>query len=1089
MPSIVVTIILLFVYSHLLQSASTQIQNKREVALARFGDDDKRELLEEASKLEAEINNKIVGQGAAAQLLATKVRMYIENFDSREGGPPTALHFIGFPGIGKSALTEVLSEKLPVASLDAQKYAKGDDIQELFYDLKDNDDLQSVRPAVLLIEEIDKVREISQQGEEATAPFFAFLNQLLDSGVVQMGGPKLDLSHVMVITTMNFPPEIIKQYSADALEVEGRKKSKGFYQFSVEDFEQLHRWMGKNKGAAAEILSKMFRSNTVGRFASNVFVMKHFSKSDYREIIELTVQSSIRRLTKEENANRKLAVSYTDNLISFFSKHVINPPLGARPIIFMVKDMMDQLVSYGMKADIDKGKSLDLPRKIVIDFSDGKALLEVSSYPQHGQKVSGGSSALTSQRVEVPFNSEILVFQQPDEFTLSPPPSIREKAIGVRRSDVIAARFPKIVKKIKGLAQKINSQVYGQKDFVAHFVSDLSRYLSNSSENIREPFVSILCGFPGIGKTMIAEVTAKILGLPLVRINLQSFSSQSEKGAFGLAHAIEEEIERARESAGASGKYILLLEEVDKIGEIDMVGDPKDRPAISVIKDLIDRGELSLTSSEDFGASIVRFNIRDSFTIMTMNFDGKIFDFKADPRLTTIEDMMDAWKSIKQSAAGLKEVLETMFRPDTISRFLPKMHVLKPLGYKHYYQVLSNQVDKLVQERFFDRGGRDIGQIQVKLNQSYKKYLLKETLIPSDGARYTAERSRRILGKDLEEAVSHIPKKWRGLPLEIKFKYLPRSNRVSAFAKTRFQQQKGDEKKGIELFNKTIQLNFPLPGITGKIPPERLETAAHEFGHAFFSSLLGMRVETISSVSPGPNIGGYVKMAGDNQEARAIIAGIYSSLGGRALERLILSEKPLDNRSVLDITVGPAMDIQSASMILLKVIFELGFDPKGGTLNVRDKHFWAGAGSSFPEISYEEKEKMGQILREMENFLVRELIRINPIEWYKEKILAVAREGILNEARFYEIIGNPLPGVDEKNSIGIRSRAYEVFSGDIEEKSSEETKRARSFRYGPDHKTAQERMDLYLTEFEKILLKVLHEKSDGGQDCRKFLKK
>ena len=84
-----------------------------------------------------------------------------------------------------------------------------------------------------------------------------------------------------------------------------------------------------------------------------------------------------------------------------------------------------------------------------------------------------------------------------------------------------------------------------------------------------------------------------------------------------------------------------------------------------------------------------------------------------------------------------------------------------------------------------------------------------------------------------------------------------------------------------------------------------------------------------------------------------------------------MSEDPLSELSVLDITPGPSGDIQSATKLLWNVIYELGFDPQGGTMD-RLGQDYANFANLPPESSLS---KLGLILRRMENDLVADLLR------------------------------------------------------------------------------------------------------------------
>ena len=1051
----------------------------QQIAQARFGDETKQELAQIASDLEERINREIIAQRPTIRALSSKILHYVDHFDSRDAKqPPVAHHFMGFPGVGKSGIIEILSDDLPVVRIDAQKYIEAGGDNTFYYALRRNDLLRSGEPVILVIEELDKVREVTLEGTEQTQPFIGKINELLNNGVITKGASSTDFSHVMVITTMNIPPEVVESFSREAL---GGKKS--FFQYGIEDFDKFHRWINaKGGGAVAHMLSKIFRPNTVGRLAPNTTVMKHFSASEYGDLIRLAMDSSLERLTQNANAPRWLQASYTDNFIDFFLEHTVNPPLGARGVMVKVNDVMEELVSYVMRAQIAGDKSLDRPRKVTLDFDRGKAHLRITPQKRgpRGELLDESPLTITSE-----LDRETLSFRRPPEVTFDPPPSIdRSRKVRPlsREERIIRERFPHVEQNAKGLARSIGKKVYGQETFAQHIEEEMNKYLTADFTTPREPRASLLAGFPGIGKSAMIETISETLSLPIARINLQNYSSSSKESLESFVAALQEEVYNARRAAGSDGKYLLVLEEIDKVGEIDPVtGAPQDRPVITAIKELLDRGEISQRVRNALEGDVEHYaiDIRDAYVFTTMNFNGKIFDFQADPRLTTIDDTIDAWEKLSKSKAGLKGVLENMFRPETISRFLSKMFVLKPLELSHYKQIIDEQGQRVVRLRFAD------SELSLQMTKTYKDYLVRESVVPSEGARYTVESAFQLISRDLEDAIDHLPRSLRGSPLKIQLRYDNKKRQVVAFAQDLTQAGI----RPVEILRKKVFENFPSPKMSGKLPAERIRTGAHEVGHALTAVRLGQRIDNVSSVSLRPGRGGHVKFPPRkiNMDAHDLVANIYTVLASRAMERIVLSPDPLEKRSVLHVSTGPSGDIEEATEMLGRALFKLGFNPYGGTVN--SSGVLPGAGMSFSDLPLETVEHMGELLREMEDFLVRDLLEANDIEWYKDKVLKVARAGVVSEKEFFEIIEHPFPSDEEEGSLRKLSRIHQVFAGNVRDKTTAQTQKARDFRYGSGMKTVEEQLAFYVEEFEKRLARSPLGGGKGRGRCLQVLRR
>jgi ATP-dependent Clp protease ATP-binding subunit ClpA len=745
-----------------MQSTDTKYRNEV-IGDARFGDADARKIIEQSFGFEKEVNQAIMGQEEPVAALHATLMQYLDGFQARKssaGVPPLARHLIGFPGIGKSALIDYLRKILPVVQIDAQAYSTPEAIRDLSYSLESNQILKAKKPVILLIDEVDKLREIVPGQPEKTVPFIGALNQLLNEGRIS-GRSEIDLSHVLVVTTMNLPTEVIEEFSEQVLTTQ-----KNFFDFTVEDFDKFSKWIDQDDSAIYKILARMYRTNTVTRLAANALIMNHLSNAIYHRIIEGTVRAAIKRQTEGSASARRISVEYSPRLVEFLYERTVFAPTGARDTVIKVNNIVEQLISYGMRG-IGPNKSfasLKRPRKLFLDISpDGKGgLIQVTAQKRNG-KILVDEPAFS---IVTEYNKRMSAFLVPPDVLATRPIEAKDISHIVTQTMIRDVRYPKSEDKAKGLADQIGLRVYGQEETANKFEAEFSSYLSASS-SLREPRSLVIAGVPGVGKSEIVLVTGEVLKLPVVRVNLQQFSSSGDDAPVKFLDTLEREIAKIK-GKSPDGKYILLLEEMDKIDEIDPSGNPKDRPIITVVKDILDRGTSTLTVKGSYGGTQERnIDVREAFTIATMNFNGKIFDFKADPRLTTIEDVTRACKKINMSIGERKKVLEKMFRPDTINRMISRMIIMMPLQKEHYYKVIQAQFADVLEQRFRDKKGRNVGRVVLKPDQSFLDYLYNEAVIPSEGARFTKDVSKRLIQFSLDRPMKIVPNKFRAQPYEI----------------------------------------------------------------------------------------------------------------------------------------------------------------------------------------------------------------------------------------------------------------------------------------------------------------------------------
>jgi ATP-dependent Clp protease ATP-binding subunit ClpA len=1047
LSQVVIASLLLTTTSSLVTSARAADRYKRsDIANARFGEGERKQLLEKSYKLASSINKKIVGQEQASAALQERVVNYLESFGTRTSDP-ISMNLIGLPGIGKTAmLTELQKAGFPIAHFDAQKYSASNTRASFASELatKVEKAINDKTPLILVVEEIDKVPELSPNGgQETTSELIGVLNQILSDGRFSNYANTYDMSNIMVLTTMNFAPTEMEAFTGTVL-----KEEKSFYDLTLDDMVKFDQWIRTQQSARYKILSRLFRSNTVSRLAPNTIIMKPLTEDSYRKIAEIIARRSIEKNTTGANAGKRVSVEIDPSLIEFLVKETVYPPSGARETVFRADALVEQLINFGLKAKAEKNDSPDRPRKLLlsVDLVHHEALIKVTNRVLSNQVLQDRESF----EFRVKFDEGARLFEAPTDILRIEKPIYDTKAaaakpFAVTQKVIVDARFPKAQKQVEGLAQDIGKTLLGQEEALKIAEADLNKYLGRQGPAKKEPSFRVLSGFPGIGKSELVKLVAERTGLSIARVNMQQFSSDSPasvKQFFDTVEKVVGEIKAKR----PDGKYILLIEELDKVFEIAPDGRLMNRPIMAVIKDLMNDGISTITESGDFGVAKTRtIDARGAMTFATMNFSVDRFHFKADPRLTTIDDVMNAWRSLKMTPMAIKEVLGSMFLPETVSRLMARFTIMKPLAKNEYQALINRQTEIVTKARLIDDKGINRGQINLKLTPAYRSYLYSETVIPSEGARNTVMGAQARIASDLERALESIPKSSRlgRVPLVVTLDFREGSSTVVARAQRVENGQPVAAEKPKVISQYRVALNFPPLNVKGQVSAERMKTSAHEFGHAFVAARLGIRFGDIVVVPPSPGTGGYVTVR-SGRTGVELMSRIYAILASRAFERMVMSEDPRSADSVLRITSGPSRDIQMATKELYNMLFELGMNPNGGTI---DRNLIDGPAkyAAIQEMKPETAEKLGLVLRDMENIVLDDLLKSHSTEWYVEKIATVARAGAMTEAEFYSAIGRILP--ESKANFGSPSKVQAMFKGFVKDRDAAEAA-ARKATYG-----------------------------------------
>ncbi|MGE0763075.1 MAG: AAA family ATPase [Bdellovibrionales bacterium] len=1070
---------------------------KAEILLARYGNEARQKLFAKALEVRTITNQHIVGQDHLAAALQIRLVQYLNSVGTRKE-EPVALHIIGLPGVGKTSLLAVLDELgFPVVRLDAQKFSGGEQSGSSYFLMQALEQTLRLRthpdqPLILFVDELDKVPEIklSENGKEVSQPVIASLNEILSEGKLANSnilGRVMDFSNVFILTAMNFSPVQIESFSKQSL-----GKTKSFWDYTEADLAKFDKWIrssSTSQSSVAKVMALLFRSNTISRMIPDAMVAKSLFADDFDQIVGKNIETVVNRIAGKSN---RLQVTHTSAYTEFLRRVSVYAPSGARMTVKRVDLLTEQLVTVAMHANLQDDESLALPRQIVLDFekSGTHAVIRIQALSGSGPRARVRSQG----DVKVLYNSSTGSFELPMD-ALKPLPARlaknaqdQDKKLSSRKITVAQVRtHRRLLENNHDLAKHLNRVIFGQPELASQLDENLHLYMNSEEEVLRYQTVP---GFTGVGKSAIVIEAAKKLGIELVKLNMQHYSGDSQEAADRFAEDLYLQIEEAQRKS-PKGKYILLLEETDKAFEIDPGnGSNTKRPAMAVLKDLLDKGTSTVTLKSRWDQAERKvIDIRTGYMVLTMNFPVDHFDLKADPRLTTIEDMQRVHHDVSSSPEALRSLFTSMFLPDTVNRLLAaSTQVARPLDRLGYEQVLRAQINEaLVALSSGETGKKNHGALKVEMTAAYfNQYLFAESVIPSEGGRQAANTAKTLLIRDLLEAVAALPKgsTLYGHPLTITLDYAAKSRTSGprVLATARLTSGKASSRRA--LFKSPRKLRFPPVQEFGNLEAQRILITAHEFGHAMAAVMHGFRIEHAVAVSPVPSIGGYVKPKRNlNPTGATLLADLMVSLGSIAMERLIFSDTPTEPTSMLEISHGPNQDIQMATKAIWKIIHQYGMDPDGGIIErsgLKGEHreLYDKREYFFAELPDEKIEQLSLVVRDLVDHLVLQMQQAHSQDWYRTKIVDFARKGAVNEKELYALIDYPFPG-ENNIFLGEDLRVNREFKAELAIE-PESVSTARRFKQGEHKKTASENMRDTLDVFIASLSKRLHPTAVGG---------
>ena len=267
------------------------------------------------SRMEEELERKVVGQKHAVQLVADAVKR------SRAGiadpnRPIGSFLFLGPTGVGKTELSRALAEFMfddpdALLRIDMSEYMEKHSVSKIIGSppgYVGHEEGGSItervrhRPyAVILLDEVEK----------AHPEVFNVLLQVLDSGhLTDAKGRKVNFKNTIIIMTSNIGAEHISRMSN--------------FGFSHSHDEQTQYVQAKDK--VMESLKNYFRPEFLNRL-DEIIVFDILGPETIRKIVDIQVNEVAKRL-----ANKEIELTVDEEVLEFLAKEGYDPKFGARPL-------------------------------------------------------------------------------------------------------------------------------------------------------------------------------------------------------------------------------------------------------------------------------------------------------------------------------------------------------------------------------------------------------------------------------------------------------------------------------------------------------------------------------------------------------------------------------------------------------------------------------------------------------------------------------------------------------------------------------------------------------------------------------------
>jgi ATP-dependent Clp protease ATP-binding subunit ClpC len=323
-------------------------------------------------QMPVELKKKIIGQEEAVE----KVSEAIQRARAGVGNPnkPCSFLFLGSTGIGKTELAKTLGEYLfgtkeSIIKLDMSEYMEKHSVSRIigapagYVGYEEGgllaDKVKNNPYCVVLFDEIEK----------AHPDVLNILLQILDDGKLTDGlGREINFRNTIIIMTSN----------AGTIEL-GFKGKVGFKDDSKpSDY--------NDDQIIKNALTKYFRIEFLNRIDEQI-IFKKLSEENIKKIVKIKLEE-INSVLK----SKKIALTFTDNLIKFISDNSYDEKYGARPIVRAIsKEIETPLSQKVLKKEIVDGMKVEVDYDVdnkKIKFNPESETSEVPKKTKNGRNKS-----------------------------------------------------------------------------------------------------------------------------------------------------------------------------------------------------------------------------------------------------------------------------------------------------------------------------------------------------------------------------------------------------------------------------------------------------------------------------------------------------------------------------------------------------------------------------------------------------------------------------------------------------------------------------------------------------------------------------
>jgi ATP-dependent Clp protease ATP-binding subunit ClpC len=298
----------------------------------------KRIATEESQRLlqmEDTLHKRVVGQDEAINTIAKAVRRARAGLKDPKR-PIGSFIFLGPTGVGKTELARALAEFLfgseeNMIKIDMSEFMERHSVARLvgappgYIGYEEGGQLtEAVRRksySVVLLDEIEK----------AHPEVFNMLLQIMDDGrLTDAKGRKVDFRNTIIVMTSNVGSDLLK-----------RDTTLGFAtkQDEIKTDEDNYR---KLKDKVMTELKKTFRPEFLNRLDASV-VFRSLNKYQIRDIVDIKLQRVRAQLTEQE-----LKLELSDEAKDFLAKKGWDPTFGARPLLRVIQNLIEDPLAEGM---------------------------------------------------------------------------------------------------------------------------------------------------------------------------------------------------------------------------------------------------------------------------------------------------------------------------------------------------------------------------------------------------------------------------------------------------------------------------------------------------------------------------------------------------------------------------------------------------------------------------------------------------------------------------------------------------------------------------------------------------------------------